>query len=68
MKIKNVVRNSVGGFDCEIKHAVYGWIPFTASHDDVDIFGREIYLRIDGGEFGVIADYEPPIVLDDINE
>jgi hypothetical protein len=66
MNIKNVVRNEIGSFDCEVEHPVFGWIPFTASPDDVEFFGRELYGRISEGEFGIIADYDPPV--DDVNE
>lgn len=29
--------------DCEINHPVYGWIPFTASAEDSEAHGREIF-------------------------
>ena len=32
---RNPVFNHAGTIDCEINHAVYGWIPFTASPNDV---------------------------------
>ena len=35
--------NSTRGIDCEINHADYGWIPFTASLDDVEQLGRDVY-------------------------
>lgn len=43
--------------DCEIEHPHYGWIPFTASHDDVEQHGREIFAQLSQG---VVADYVPP--------
>lgn len=32
--------------NCEVKHAKYGWIPFTARPDDGEEFGRELYAQI----------------------
>lgn len=42
--------------DCEIEHPQYGWIPFTASPDDVEQHGREIFAQLSQG---VVADYVP---------
>lgn len=49
--------------DCEIDHPVFGWIPFTASPDDVEAYGRELFDKLKAGEFGAIADYVPPVVI-----
>lgn len=46
--------------DLEIDHPVYGWIPFTASPDDVEAHGRELFARAEAGDFGDVAAYEPP--------
>lgn len=46
--------------DCKIEHPVYGVIPFTASHDDVEDNGRDLFARAAAGEFGPVADYVPP--------
>lgn len=35
-------------------------IPFTASPDDVEAHGRDIFARASSGEFGEVAPYEPP--------
>jgi hypothetical protein len=43
--------------DCEINHSTYGWIPFTASPDDVEQHGREIFAQLSQG---TVADYVPP--------
>lgn len=32
-----------GAIDVEIEHPQYGWIPFTATKDDTEIHGREIF-------------------------
>lgn len=50
----NVERTAI---DCEIEHPQYGWIPFTASPNDVEQHGREIFAQLSQG---VIADYVPP--------
>lgn len=43
MNIRNAKYNAIGSIDCEIEHDVFGWIPFTASKDDTEQSGREIY-------------------------
>ena len=35
-------------------------LPFTASPDDVEEHGREIYARAIQGDFGAIVDYVSP--------
>jgi len=43
MSIRNPQYNEFRTIDCEIEHPAYGWIPFTASPDDVEEHGRAIY-------------------------
>lgn len=43
MNFRNPVYNHVGTVDVEIEHPDFGWIPFTASPDDPEPIGREIY-------------------------
>lgn len=43
MQIRNMRFNQHGTIDCEIKHPQFGWIPFTASPDDTEQHGRDIY-------------------------
>jgi hypothetical protein len=43
MDHRNAAFNSAGTIDCEIDHPVYGWIPFTASPDDTEEYGRDIF-------------------------
>lgn len=43
---RNPVRNADGTIDCEIEHPDYGWIPFTASPDDSEQHGRDLYAAI----------------------
>lgn len=44
-EIRNAKGNAAGTIDVEWNHPLYGWIPFTASPDDVTEHGREIYLQ-----------------------
>ncbi|KHL70592.1 hypothetical protein SF06_06760 [Pseudomonas flexibilis] len=64
--------NKYGSVDCELEHPDFGWIPFTASPDDPEKHGRELYERIVAGDFGDIAPYvEPehvPFTLNQIQE
>ena len=43
MDIRNPVFTSDNRIDCEIEHPFYGWIPFTADPNDVEVHGQEIY-------------------------
>jgi|SRR5690625_3733743 len=46
--------------DVELNHPEYGWIPFTASPDDPEEHGRDIYAAAKAGEYGPVAPYTPP--------
>lgn len=46
-EMRNPVRLPGGVIDLEIKHPHYGWVPFTASPDDVELHGREIWAQVD---------------------
>lgn len=35
-----------GDITCEIEHPDYGWIPFTASPDDPEEFGRKLFAEV----------------------
>jgi hypothetical protein len=48
MEYRNPVWDSQGGIYCEIKHQDFGWIPFTARHDDVESHGRELFEVLKG--------------------
>lgn len=56
--------NRFGGIDVFIVHPTYGEIPFTASPEDVEELGRELYQRALDGEFGGIEPYTPPIATE----
>lgn len=44
--------------DLEYKHPEYGWIPFTASPDDVEVMGRDLYTLASSGAFGEVTPYD----------
>ncbi len=63
MQIKNPVYANADetNIDLEIEHPDYGWIPFTATEDDVEEHGRDLYAQAKAGDFGPVAPYvEPP--------
>lgn len=61
MNFRNAVFNRAGTIDCEVEHPVYGWIPFTASPDDPEEHGREIYARaLEADPAPYVAPPEPP--------
>lgn len=43
IEIRNPIALEDGRIDCEIKHPVHGWIPFTADTNDVEEHGRNIH-------------------------
>lgn len=45
MNIRKPKYNQRGTIDCEVQHPDYGWIPFTASPDDVEGVGKDIYMK-----------------------
>lgn len=40
------VSHSDGTIDCLFKHPVFGWIPFTASSEDIEDYGRAIHAYV----------------------
>ncbi len=50
-----------GRINCEILHADYGWIPFTASADDDTQYGRDLHAALLAGDYGPVA---PAVVPD----
>jgi len=58
MNYRNPTYNSSGFVDCEIDHPVYGWIPFTASPEDVEQSGKLLFSEIIAS--GNIKKYLPP--------
>lgn len=46
--------------DLTVTHAEYGEIPFTASPEDTEQHGRDLFARAVAGEFGPVAEYDGP--------
>lgn len=44
-----------------VTHNTYGDIPFSASPDDTEAHGRELFERAAAGEFGEIAEFVAPV-------
>lgn len=63
MNIRNAKYNEDGSIDSEILHPVHGWIPFTATYNDIEEHGRLIYASIIDGDAGPIAPYEPEVAI-----
>lgn len=49
-----------GDIDLLVEHPVHGWIPFTASPNDCEEHGRELFTQAKAGEFGEVAAYVEP--------
>lgn len=61
MTILNPKRNADGSITVDWDHPKLGLIPFTASPNDPEKHGRDIYTKAEAGEFGPVAPYvEPP--------
>ncbi len=48
--------NKDGTIDIELNHSILGWIPFTASENDCEPHGVEIYRRAMNGDYGEIKE------------
>ena len=58
--LSNPRYNSVGTIDLTMNHPIHGLIPFTASPDDVEEYGRLIYEKAVAGEYGEVQPYVAP--------
>jgi hypothetical protein len=58
MNYRNPIYTENGSIDCEIEHPDYGWIPFTASPDDCEAHGRELFAHIKAND--KVEAYVPP--------
>jgi len=47
IQTRNEVRRPDGRIDCELDHPSLGWIGFTASPNDVEDHGRQIWAALD---------------------
>jgi len=56
MEVRNSVYNEHGTIDCEVEHPDYGWIPFTASPEDPEEHGRQLFSALKDAA----AAYTPP--------
>ena len=52
------------GFDCELKHSEYGWIPFTVKGNDTSYYCSELWKNRDTFE---IQEYVPVPVQEDLD-
>lgn len=58
MEWRNAKHNAHGTIDLEINHPIYGWLPFTATPDDPEHHGRDLYAAALAS--GEVAAYVPP--------
>lgn len=63
LEVRNLKYTSFGTIDCEINHFYFGWIPFTASPEDPEAYGRKIFEYAVAGKWGPVAPYVPPTSL-----
>lgn len=61
MKYRNPEYNADGSINCEVEHPALGWIPFTATPNDPEQHGRDLFQEIT--EAGGIAEYIPPVIV-----
>ena len=66
MQIKNVKTPQWANaehtlIDVTLETDTYGEIPFSASPDDVEAHGREIFADAIAGRFGAVAEYVAPV-------
>jgi len=60
MNIRNAKHVAGGLINCEYEHPQLGWIPYTASPNDVEQIGRDIYAIAAAGE---VAEADAPVVV-----
>jgi hypothetical protein len=58
--VRNPKDNGDGTYNCEVYHLSAGWIEFTATPNDTEQHGRDIFALIDSGKAGEIAPYVAP--------
>jgi len=58
MEYRNAKYTADGRIDCEINHPKIGWVPFTASRNDSEKHGRDLFSEI--SRVGNVAPYEAP--------
>ena len=60
LQVRNPQYNAANTVDLEINHPQFGWVPFTATPDDAEAYGRELYAQAVAGAFGPVAEYVAP--------
>ena len=60
MNARNPKYNAVGTIDLEYEHPDFGWIPFTASPDDIEELGQTLHAQALAGDFGQVEAYVIP--------
>lgn len=45
MNIRNAIDAGNGVILCDVEHPKYGWIPYSATANDIEEMGREIYAQ-----------------------
>ena len=65
MNIRNPKYTMFNDIDCEILHNIYGWIPFTASKNDPEPMGKDVYNKAleMGPEPFVVEEVSPEVLL-----
>lgn len=64
MNYRNPTYTADGNIDCEVEHPKFGWIPFTASPDDVEEHGRDLFNRIPPEEVALYV--APPATPEEV--
>lgn len=65
MDVRNPRVSGNGGYDCEINHQVYGWIPFSSHPGDIVELGRQVYQEIHDGLHGEIGSFVANVLTAD---
>jgi hypothetical protein len=60
MQWRNPAYNAAGTINVEINHPVYGWVPFTASPDDIEPLGPAVFDAAKGMAAPYVAPPAPP--------
>jgi len=64
--IRNARFNQFGGIDCEV-YVSSEWLPFTASEDDSNAFGREVYAAAASNDQTIPARIVPTLTVTAFN-
>lgn len=67
MKATNPRHTQSGSIEMMLEHPEFGLIPFSASPDDIEQSGRDLYARALAGEFGIVAPIDQAAVKNQQN-